>query len=88
MWLKCVLHLEILHPPGDLPLQSLISLELTPVHHLIRLLLLRDLLLLAINLYGEAAIARYPLPLLALKPPACLHRMTLVHVGRLVTCSR
>jgi len=51
-------------------------------------LLLRDLLLLAINLYGEAAIARYPLPLLALKPPACLHRMTLIHVGRLVTCSR
>jgi hypothetical protein len=57
MWLKCVLHLQILHPPRYLLLQCLISLEFTPIHHLIWLCLLLLLLchhihlLLVIYLY-------------------------------------
>jgi len=70
MWLKCVLHLQILHPSWYLLLQCLIPLELTPIHHLIWLCLLlchNIHLLLVIYLYWEATLTRYPLPLLALR---------------------
>ena len=65
MWLKCVLHLEVLHPPRYLLLQCLIPLELTPVHHHRRLLLLY-LRVNYINLHRKQAMARYSLTLLAL----------------------
>jgi hypothetical protein len=43
MWLKCVLHLEVLHPSRNLFLQSLIAMILAPIEHvsvLLKLLLL------------------------------------------------
>jgi hypothetical protein len=40
MWLKCVLHLQIFHSPGNLLLQCPITLEFTPIHHLIWVCLL------------------------------------------------
>ena len=92
MWLKCVLHLQILHPPRYLLLQCLISLEFTPIHHLIRLCLLlcRHIhLLLVIYLYWETTMTRYPLSLLALRmcillsvSSCChLHRASFVHMN-------
>jgi len=47
MWLKCVLHLQVLHTSRYLPLQRLIPMVLTPVQHM-RVLL--QLLLLSIVL--------------------------------------
>jgi hypothetical protein len=46
MWLKCVLHLQVLHALGDLFLERLIALELAPVHHLIWFVYLSIILLL------------------------------------------
>lgn len=86
MWLKCVLHLQILHPSRYLLLQCLIPLEFTPIHHLIWLCLLLCLLLV-IYLYWETTMTRYPLPLLALRmglsiSSCChLHWTSFVHVN-------
>ena len=39
MWLKCVLYLKVLQALGDLTLESFVALELTPVHHLLLILI-------------------------------------------------
>ncbi len=58
MWLKCVLHLEVLHPSRNLFLQSLIAMILAPIEHVSVLLSL----LLLLTVYVWCRYHRMPLP--------------------------
>lgn len=76
MWLKCVLHLEVLHPSRNLFLQSLIAMILAPIEHVSVLLKL----LLLLTVYFWCRYHRLSLPAHGFYPTSTSSRATQVIV--------